>query len=162
MGLSYRRLSYRDNPEYEIIARELARLNRFERRNMAMAFMGLRKNADKGNHGLSYRRTIAGNEVTYCFLCHGDSDNDSSRKARKTQLHVFCHIARGQHQSNSKVIGIATDQKNKYQTAFDFYMMDMPEWTDKEQEIMELNMRDTGILTKPIEHHVHYEEYPQA
>lgn len=151
-----------DNPEYEIIARELARLNRFERRNMATAFTGLRKNADKGNYGLSYRRTIEGNDVTYCFLCHGSSNDDNSREARKSQLKVFCHIARGQHQSNSKVIGIATDQKITGQTAFDFYMMDLPEWTDKEQEIMELNMRDTGILTKPKEHHAHYEEYPEV
>ena len=129
---------------------------------MATAFIELRKNADKGNYGLSYRRTIEGNDVTYCFLCHGDSDDDSSRKARIEQLTVFCHIARGQHQSNSKVIGIATDQKITGKTAFDFYMMDLPEWTDKEQEIMELNMRDTGILTKPEEHHVHYDEYPQV
>ncbi len=151
-----------DNPEYEIIARELARLNRFERRNMATAFMDLRKNADEGNYGLSYRRTIAEVEVTYCFLCNGDSNDDSSRETRKKQLSVFCHIARGQHQSNSKVIGIATDQKITGQTAFDFCLIDMPEWNDKEQEIMELNMRDTGILTKPIEHHVHYEEYPEV
>jgi len=151
-----------DNPEYEFIARELAKLNRFERRNMATAFIELRKNADKGDYGLSYRRTIMVDGITYCFLCHGDSDDDNSREIRKTQLKTFCHIARGQHQSNTKVIGIATDQKVKHQTAFDFYLMDMPEWTDKEQEIMELNMRDTGILTKPTEHHVHFEEYPQG
>ena len=151
-----------DNSEYEFIARELARLNRFERRNMAMAFIELHKIADKGDYELSYRRTIESDNIPFCFLCHGDSDDDKSRENRKKQLGVFCHIARGQHQNNSKVIGIATDQKIKSQTAYDFCLIDIPIWTEEDQKIMEMNMKDTGILTKPIKHYEHFVEYPQV
>ena len=137
-----------DNPEYEIIARELARLNRFERRNMAKAFIEIRKKAHNYTFGFSHRRTIPIDGTTYCFLCHGDSKNNKSREARKQQLSVFCHIARGKHPENQKVIGIATDQKIKSQTAYDFSLLDMPQWSEKDQKIMELNMRDSGILTR--------------
>src|SRR4030042_1867525 len=116
---------------------------------MSKAFIDLRKKADNDTSGFSHRRTIQMDGTTYCFLCHGDSKNNKSREARKQQLSVFCHIARGQYPENKKVIGIATDQKIKSHTAYDFSLLDMPRWSKTDQEIMELNMRDTGILTNP-------------
>ena len=151
-----------DSPEYEYIARELAKLIRFDRRNIASAFIEHRINSDKVGDGLSGRRTICLNGVTYCFLCHGDSSNTKSRESRKMQLSVFCNIARGKYQENQKVVGIATDQKIQPQTAYDFCFINQPEWSDEDQKIMELNMRDTGILSNPTKKHRHYEEYPQV
>lgn len=150
-----------DQEGYEDLARELARSNRFERRYLADTFIEHRINTNKTMDGLSGRRTTQVNGVTYCFLCEGDSSDSESRKKRTKHLSVFCNIARGKYQDNHKVIGIATDQKILSQTAYDFCFINQSEWTDEDQKIMELNMRDTGILTKPIEQHRHYDEYPQ-
>jgi hypothetical protein len=149
-----------DNPKYELIAREMARHNRFERRILAQAFIGAYEKADDTEEDGSWRRTTTSNGITYCFLFHGYSGNEEQRKFRKKQLGVFCFIARGQYIANTKVIGIATDQQIRPDIAFDYCYIDQPEWTKEDQKIMEMNMKDTGIFTKMKATHEEFLEFP--
>jgi hypothetical protein len=147
-------------PEYEVIARELAKLNRFQRRNLSSSFYEYRLVADRGDEGYSYRRSIVLDGITYCFLFFGNSDDEKIRQSRKNELNTYCHIARGQNKDISRVIGIATDQRINKETAYDFCFINKPDWTHEDQEIMELNMRDTRILQNPIVHRKKFREYP--
>ena len=149
-----------DNPEYELIAREMARHNRLERRILAYAFMEAYEKSDSVKEEGSWRRATTSNGITYCFLFHGYSGNENQREFRKKILEVFCSIARGQYIKNTKVIGIATDRKIRPDIAFDYCYIDKPEWTKKDQKIMELNMRDTGIFTKMNATHQEFLEFP--
>ena len=149
-----------DNPEYELIAREMARHNRFERRILAHAFMEAYEKADSVKGQGSWRRATTLNRITYCFLFHGYSGNENQREFRKKLLGVFCSIARGQYIKNTKVIGIATDRQIRPDIAFDYCYIDKPEWTKKDQKIMELAMKDTGIFTKMNATHKEILEFP--
>ncbi len=150
-----------DNNEYEKIARELARFNRFDRRNLSIAFTELGRKANQGVCGYAYRRTLQILGVTCCFLCYGDSNDCKSRELRKKLLEAFCFIARGTL-GNSKVVGIATDQSTKKEIAFDFCLFDIPDWTDDHQIKMELLQKDTKMLTKPTQYIKRFTEYPQV
>ncbi|MGA2093683.1 MAG: hypothetical protein ABSH16_09790 [Sedimentisphaerales bacterium] len=149
-----------DSLEYELIARLMARSNRFERRILADAFFGAHCVADQGQDGLSYRRTMMTNGITYCFLFCGNSKNESERELRKKQLVVMCFIARGQIQENTKVIGIATDQHINPHIEFDYCFIDKPQWTKDDNVVMEQNMKDTGIFTKLDKRYKRFTEFP--
>jgi len=151
-----------DNPEYELIAREMAKHNRFERRILAHAFMEAYEKADSVKEEGSWRRATTSNGTTYCFLFHGYSGNENQREFRRKLLGVFCFIARGQYIKNTKVIGIATDRTIRPDIAFDYCYIDKPEWTKKDQKIMELNMKDTGIFTKMNATHKRFLEFPDS
>ncbi|MCX5632621.1 MAG: hypothetical protein NTW93_02950 [Phycisphaerae bacterium] len=149
-----------DNPEYEPIARKMAIHNRFERRILAQTFIEAHEKAESVQNGMSYRRATTSNGITYCFLFYGYSGDKEQREIRKTQLFVFCFIARGQLK-NKEVIGIATDQYVKPDIAFDYCYIDKPEWTQEDQKIMENDMRETGIFTKMDATHKQFFEFPK-
>jgi hypothetical protein len=151
-----------DSPKYEFIAREMARSNRFERRMLAQQFVEAHKLADEKEDGISYRRVgLSQNGITYCFLFYGDSGVEEQRELRKKQLGVFCHTARGQIKENHKVIGIATDQHINKSLAFDYCFIYKKDWTQEDEEIMQANMKDTGIFTGMKRTFRHYFEYPK-
>jgi hypothetical protein len=152
-----------ENPEYELIAREMARSNRFERRILAQQFVEAHKLADAKEDGVAYRRvSLSQNGITYCFLFYGDSDNDEKREFRKKMLGVFCHIARGKIQENSKVIGIATDQHLNPNLAFEYCFFELEKWTEEDEEIMQVNVKETGIFTRMEKSSWQYFEYPKV
>jgi hypothetical protein len=148
------------NPEYELITREMARHNRFERRILAQAFIEAQQNAQSTQNGSSYRRVITSDGVTYCFLFYGHSGDKKQREYRKAQLGIFCCIARGQYKENAKVIGIATDQQIRPDIAFDYCYLYKPKWTEEDQEKMEQDMKDTRIFTKMKGTHKKFSEFP--
>lgn len=153
-----------DSPEYELIAREMASHNRFERRILAHAFMEAYEKADsikeKGSWG--WRRAVTSNGITYCFLFRGYSGDKNQRELRKKLLGAFCFIARGQFIKNTKVVGIATDRHIRPDIAFDYCYINKPEWTKEDQTLMELNMKDTGIFTKMNATHKEFVEFPDS
>jgi len=95
--------------------------------------------------------------VTYCFVF---VDESHSREKRLAMLSDVCFVARGMHKDNKKVIGIATEMKIKPSCSYDFCLLELPKWTDKEQEELEKLQKETGIFTNLVFKHAHEEEYP--
>lgn len=146
------------SPGYEVVARELARPNRFERRSLSKTFFDAYVLADNDETHNLFRRTFAQKGVTYCFLF---ADDTKPRGYRKGMLTWMCYIARGTYKSNRKVIGIATEKKASPTCSYDFVLLDMPEWTQYNQREMERVQRETGILLNPEISIVHEDEYPK-
>ncbi len=145
------------SPEYEVVARELARPDRFERRVLAKAYYDAYVLADKDKTHNLFRRTCALNGVTYCFLF---ADDTRPREFRKAMLESMCYIARGKFKSNRKVIGIATEKRASSICSYDFALLNMPEWTEQnEREMAKLQGR-SRILVSPEISVLNEEEYP--
>lgn len=121
-------------PEYEIIARELARPNRFNRRVLGKTMLDAWQLAREDKQHDVFRRVASVDGVTYCFLF---ADQKISREERRAALSVFCFIARGKVPENAKVIGIASERELGETCSYDFMLIDMPEWTPKDQKDME-------------------------
>jgi len=146
------------SPRYEVVARELARPNRFERRVLSKGYFNAYVLADSDKIHNLFRRTFDLKGVTYCFLF---ADDTKPRDYRKGMLTRMCYIARGTYKSNRKVIGIATEKKASPTCSYDFVLLHMPEWTEKNQKEMERIQQETGILLNPIVSIAHEDEYPK-
>ena len=146
------------SPEYEIVARELARLNRFKRRFLSKMYFEAYVLADKDNRHNVFRRTVSGGDVTYCFLF---ADDTKPRENRKAMLTAMCWIARGKFQENRKVLGVATEKPASPTCSYDFVLLDIPEWTAEHQKEMEKIQQETGILLNPVISVAHEDEYPK-
>lgn len=145
------------SPEYEIVARDLARPNRFERRYLSKAYLESYVRADADNEHNVFRRTFDLNGVTYCFLF---ADETKPRDYRKGMLNWMCYIARGIYKSNRKVLGIATEKRASKTCSYDFVLLDMPNWTKQNQEEMEKAQKELGIFLTPEIKTMHEDEYP--
>ena len=104
-----------------------------------------------------FRRSFESNGVTYCFLFQDDL---RSRDHRKAMLTNMCFIARGKYKENRKVVDIATE-KYKAGLSYDFYLIDIPKWTEENQKTMEDLQRKTNIFNNPILHQFYETEYPE-
>lgn len=142
---------------YEKVARELARPNRFQRRYLSKAFFDAHLIIHNDKHDL-FRRVLIGDGITYCFLFQDDPD---PRENRKAMLGTMCFIARGKYPQNKKVIGIATERKIKPMCSYDFCLLDFPIWTKENQKNMEEIQKETGILIDPKIYSIHEDEYPK-
>lgn len=144
--------------EYERVARELARPNRFQRRYLSKAFFDAHVRAHNDKKNDLFRRIILGERITYCFLFQDDPE---SRNNRKAMLTAICWIARGKFQQNKKVLGIATEMKIRPTCSYDFCLLDIPKWTKEYQKNTEQLQRETGIFLNPTIGYVHEDEYPK-
>jgi len=132
-------------PHYEIVARELARPNRLERRTLSKAFLdGKKRAAEWVGDPQSYRRTVILNGVTYCFLYSEDSS--PNREQRFSELQVMSFVARGIYKDNPNVVGIATEKRQDDPPTYDFCFMPLPEWTADHQKRMDSIQARTGML----------------
>lgn len=147
-----------DSREYEIIARELARPNRFTRRVLSKAFFEAHKQSHELIEENVYRRLIKAGDTTYCFLFYDDVE---PRDTRKTMLGQMCFVARGIFSENKKVLGIATEMKIKPMCSYDFCLLDIPEWTEEQQKVMKRIQKEFGIFTNYKEKRYQEQEYPQ-
>ncbi|MBC8274716.1 MAG: hypothetical protein H8E40_07100 [Chloroflexi bacterium] len=143
--------------EYEYIARELARPNRFQRRVLSKFYYEAYEKADQDRAHNIFRRLFDFDGVTYCFLF---VDKKMPREQRKIMLVGTCYIARGVYNTNLKVIGIATEKQANRVCSYDFVFLDLPSWTDEDQKIMEKAQKDTGILLHPEMKERQESEYP--
>jgi hypothetical protein len=89
------------SPEYELIAREMARTNRLERRILGKDFFNCHAAAHEGHPGKSYRHVIDLNDVTYCFLF---MDDPEPLELRRKELMFLCYIA-GVGQTTRRSLG---------------------------------------------------------
>lgn len=143
---------------YEMIAKELARINRFERRVLSKAFLEAQILASKETKNNVFRRTIDFNGTTYLFMF---LDDKRSREERQKLLWASCFVARGIHKKNIKVIGIANEMKFKPICSYDFCIIKIPEWKEKDEKEMKELQKELNILTNYKEIRIHEEEYPK-
>lgn len=144
--------------QYELVARELARASRFERRYLSKAFIEGNINADKDNMHDTYRRFISmyNKWVTYCFLYQDRKDNN----ARKNTLINLCSVARMEFDT-PKIIGIATEQHNIHSWwSHDFLLMNIPTLSDKEIKDLKILKNELNILQTPQQKSIREDEYP--
>lgn len=144
--------------KYELVARELARPNRFERRYLSKVFMEAHVMAHEDNVGELFRRIMATDGVTYCFLFADDFEEPRTR--RQAMLASICYLARGKFPQNRKVIGIATEKKFRSISSYDFVLIDKPDWTQDDQKKIEQLQKDTGMFVNPVIGEAHEDEYP--
>ncbi len=143
-----------NNPQYEIIARELARCTRFERRILSKAFLEAHLIAH--NSRRTFRRFYIGEDAVYCFLFQDDPE---PREDRKAHLAAMCHVARGRYRDR-KIIGIATEQIVRPTSSYDFALFMVHEWTAEDQRILEQIESKGDILRDPKKVNIHEDEYP--
>jgi len=143
--------------KYEIVAREMARLNRFDRRVMSKAFYEAHVRAHRERSKNVFRRLLAIKGTTYCFLF---LDDPEPRTIRKKMLEIMCIIARGIYNKNFRVVGIATEMKMRPTCSYDFYYLELPKWTTEHQENMEKLQKETGIFSNLTVKQAHEDEYP--
>jgi hypothetical protein len=145
-----------ETPEYELIARELARPNRFRRRCLAEAFYDAHKKTHTSNMP-QLRRLLESEGVTYCFLFH---DEQGLRELRKATLEKMCFVARGMYPNNKKVIGIATEKHINPYCSYDFMLIDIPELTTELQAEMTKIRNECELFVDVTETHFHADEFP--
>ncbi len=145
-----------DSPQYELIARELARHDRFNRRILGKAFLEAHVIAHKV--GKTFRRFMfmEDQDVMYCFLFQDDPE---PRENRKGHLTAMCHVARSKHREK-KIIGIGTEVRIRPTCSYDFVLLSVHEWTEKDQKVLEELQAKTDILRSPKQRLVHEDEYP--
>jgi len=151
--------AHKGSPKYELVARELARPNRFERRYLSKVFFEahLRANSDK-THDL-FRRVLPCDDISYCFLFQKDLGQNSAEK-RKQMLSNICLICRYKFPKNKKVIGIATEMEINQTCSYDFCLLNIPKLTKEgKKDIKELQEK-TKILLNPIIKQIQDQEYP--
>ncbi|MBI5122814.1 hypothetical protein HZA75_03060 [Candidatus Roizmanbacteria bacterium] len=150
--------THEGSEKYELVARELARSNRFERRSLSKALMDARILAHEEKSGANlFRRITITNGVTYCFLL---MDDPEPRERRRVMLSMICYFARGKVLQNKKVIGIATEKIFRPTCSYDLVLIDMPEWTKENQEMATKIQEDTGMFLNAVVTETSDDEFP--
>jgi hypothetical protein len=141
---------------YEVVARELARPDRFQRRILSKSFFEAYSEFRESDH-LIMRRLSALADTTYCFLFM--EDGTEPRKKRKAMLSLMCFVARGLYPENKRVIGVATEAANR---SYDFCVRVQPKWTEKDEEAKVKIQEKTGIFVNPRKTATGEDEYPDT
>ncbi len=141
--------------DYRHVAREMSRLNRFERRCAADAFMSAHMKALKSEG--DFRRTWEICGTTYVMVL---TPPDRIRSQRVAQLENVCIVARHKYGHNSKVVGIATEIGVSNLRSHDFFYMDFPVWDEENQALAESIQKEYKVLIDPDQSPAHYDEYP--
>jgi hypothetical protein len=150
--------AHEGSSEYELISRELARLNRFERRTISKIMMDAWIQADRDNSHPMFRRMISGRHASYCFLF---LDENVARDHRRDMIGTMCFVARDTYRDNHKVIGIATEKKLRPQCSYDFCYMNVPQWNADAQAAAKRVRDEFGIFREPKMQRFQEDEYPQ-
>lgn len=146
------------HPEYEKIARELARLNRFDRRYMSQSFYDAHLQAHRMADGrMTFRRVGSFKGTSYCFLFVGDAVTHDERRAI---LESLCFVTRGKYLENRKVVGIATEMELRPTCGYDFCLLEIEDWTKEDESRIREIQEQTGLLTNVSERHFEAHEYP--
>jgi len=149
--------AHEGSTEYELIARELARPNRFHRRFLSKTFYDAHVIAHNDIRPNTFRRFTELEGVTYCFIFCSEKESLSDREA---ELHATCYVARGKYRKNKLVIGIATEKHLKPTCSYSFCRLEIPTWTEENQAAMEEIQQKLGILVSPTVTYVKENEYP--
>jgi hypothetical protein len=151
------RVHERGSLQYERVARELARLNRFERRSLSRVFYEAHAQAHEDDAYDMLRRVIPMQDRTYCFLF---ADDPEPRDHRKALLQALCYVARGTFKANATVIGIATEKKLKPECTYDYLLLEMPKWSEADEQHTSRIREATGLLSNVTMGSTHEDEWP--
>lgn len=143
--------------EYEIVARELARPNRFERRMLSKTFFEAHIRAHEDTQADMFRRILTTDGVSYVFLFFSE---DQPRDHRKQMLFAICFFARGKFRENTKVIGIATEKRIEPTCSYDYCLINKPDWTDEDQKKMLEFQDELDLFKNPEIARISEDEYP--
>ncbi|HEY5176450.1 MAG TPA: hypothetical protein VII95_12885 [Terriglobales bacterium] len=148
--------AHEGSPMYELVARELARPDRFTRRMLSQSFLEVYSEFRQMTDKDMMRRHFSLGDTTYCFLIT-ENEEEYPKERRGWMLEAMCLVARGLNPENYRVVGVATDRGNKnYHFAY-FYI---PEWTpEMEAEKVKLQT-DAGIFVAPRVTRFSDDEYP--
>lgn len=143
--------------EYEFIARELARPNRTMRRGLAESFADAALRADADHEHNVLRRVMCAQGITFCFLFMAEN---IPREARIRGLENLCYVARGMNRENVKVVGIATEMRIGDTNSYDYCLVEMPDWTEADEEQMKALQDQQKILVDLKSFRWDVKEYP--
>jgi hypothetical protein len=146
--------AHEGSKQYEKVARELARPDRFTRRMLAKTFFEAYSELRATTLDMFRRRTSIGG-TTYCFLIVNDDEHPSKR--RQLMLQQICFVARGMPPKNTKVVGVATGRNNK---SYDFLFLDIPTWGLREEALKNQIQKQHGIFVSPRVSVSPEDEYP--
>lgn len=149
----------REEPQYERVARELARSNRFDRRLLAKTFIDGHEKAHNERRNNVYRRVFDFGGLTYCFVY---MHNPLKPAVRKNLLGHTCFVARGKFPTNTKVLGAATEMRLDLGHTFDFCLLQKDDWTADDQRRVEEIQDKFGIFLNPQMTTFNEEQYKTA
>jgi hypothetical protein len=139
--------------ESERAIRTMAREDRFARRIIGKSFTDFLDNS----HKIRSRKMRSPSGVVYVFLA---TPHGFPRETRQAELSNRCFVARGLTGA-TMVIGLATEQYTKgLGFSFDLVNLYKPEWTPKDQELMERMQHDLGYFVNPVQTKNSIDEYP--
>ena len=150
--------AHEGSKRYELVARELARPNRFQRRFLAKRFLDGQMTADCDKIHDIYRTVLLMEDATYCFLFF---DESLPRGARLSCLKELCFVARGSYPQNTKVVGIATEKRIGPTRSYDFALLNPPVWTSENQKEAERLKQRLGMFENPRVQNIQEAEYPE-
>jgi hypothetical protein len=128
---------------YEIVARELARPDRFTRRVLSETFFEAYGELVSSENEM-FRRWMPLGDTSYCFLITNDDEHPSPK--RKAMLKLMCQVARGLPPMKKRVIGVATGRGNK---SYDFAFVFSEEWTEEDEQRKRNIQERFGIFVSP-------------
>lgn len=150
--------AHEGSKSYEIVARELARPTRFERRVLAKTFLQASLVADHDKIYSIYRSVLVSGDVTYCFLFCEDK---APKEVRKSQLSALCWDARERFPQNRKVVGVATEKRFEPIGSYDFCFLNIPLWTGEHQQVADKLRNEFGIFKNATVRVLKEAEYPE-
>ncbi len=141
--------AHEGSEKYELVARELARPSRLQRRSLSKMFYDAQVFAhNKINDKINIIRRVVSpdnSDTTYCFVFI-DNFESIDKEAIENLLFSTCHVARGIYKK-PKVLGIATEGKFNRMISYDFCYTYQADWNEQDQKIMEQLQQKYGILT---------------
>jgi hypothetical protein len=147
--------AHEGSKQYERLARELARPDRFTRRVLSQAFFDAYGELVSSDHEL-LRRYMPLADTSYCFLIANDDEYPAAR--RRKMLGLMCEVARGLPPMNKRVIGVATGKGNR---TYDFAFLYIETWTVALEERKKEIQQKTRIFVSPRVTHEGADEYPK-
>jgi len=148
--------AHEGSSQYERVARELARPDRFTRRVLSEAFFEAYKELVSSTHEMLRRRMPLG-DTMYCFLITNDDEYPSPR--RRQMLSLMCQVARGLPPMNKRVIGVATGKSNR---SYDFVQLYTENWSDEDEQRKQAIQKKYGIFVSPRITASDADEYPKT
>lgn len=140
----------------ELALRVMARESRFSRRSLAECFTDFYEKAKAGE--ISARRFLAESGHVYMFLFRRHSED---RMSLVPELEGRTFLARGFHPEAKGAVGILIEHNIPDRTeSFILYLIDDPDWSDKDQADWEAIRKETGAWENPVITEKTYQEFP--
>jgi hypothetical protein len=158
-------ISYTSGGEYEKIAREFARVKRFDRRMYGEALVDGFNEAQVvlTNPKLNaFRRVMfLENQNLTVVICYYD-DPKETKDGLRAQLLGMAHIARVKFPTHTKVIGIGSDITAGFSDSFTFLYFEQDELTKEYIEDVQRWQNQTKVFTNLNIQAVSADEYPST